>query len=119
MGDGSPSIYKSDGSIKVDEFIPNWKDLPTEDKRKVLAERKKLKIKLGTGGKGHITNDAPKQLSKYKKQNAKYKRTIKALKKSVRFKDNDEDKEDDDAEEQDAGDQFGGKNTKKQKRNND
>lgn len=119
VGDGSPSIYKSDGSIKVDEFIPNWKDLSTEDKRKVLAERKKLKIKLGSGGKGKITADTPKQLSKYKKQNAKYKRTIKALKKSVRFKDNDEGKEDDDAEEQDAGDQFGGKNAKKQKRNND
>lgn len=118
-GEGTPSIYKADGSIKVDEFIPNWKDLPMEDKRKLLAERKKLKIKLGRGGKGNITNDTPKQVSQYKKQNAKYKRTIKALKKTIRFKEDDEEKDGDDADERDAGDQFGGKNTKKTKRNND
>ena len=90
-----------------------------EDKRKLLAERKKLKIKLGRGGKGNITNDTPKQVSQYKKQNAKYKRTIKALKKTIRFKEDDEEKDGDDADERDAGDQFGGKNAKKTKRNND
>ena len=47
----SQSIYKPDGSIICNAWIPNWKELPLEDKKKVLAERKKLNIKLGKDGK--------------------------------------------------------------------
>ena len=84
----------------------------TAYKKKVLAERAKLKVKLGKGGKG-TDNDEQKnnnKLAQLKKQNSKYKRVIKALKRS---QPQDDDEGRDAAETEDAGDIFGGKNSKK------
>ena len=49
---GSQSIYKTDGFINANEWIPNWKDLSFDDKKKVIVKRKKLGIGLEAGGKG-------------------------------------------------------------------
>ena len=117
-GSGGSSIYNADGSISTG-YIPNFKSLPLADKKKVIAERKRLGIKMGGGGVGGgggrsgNTNAAKSnQLKQLQKQNKKYKRTIKALKKHTT---NDNDDSDDASENDgaDAGDQFGGKNTKK------
>ena len=84
---GSQSIYKTDGSINANEWIPNWNDLSFEDKKKVIAERKKLGIRLGAGGKGDNKSGGVAKgnpLFKAKKKNSKFKRKIKALKKSLR-----------------------------------
>ena len=37
---GSQSIYKTDGSINANEWIPNWKDMSFDDKNNFIAERK-------------------------------------------------------------------------------
>ena len=46
----------ADGSLKVDEWLPNWHQLSKEDKQKIISERRRLGLRLGKGGKG--TNDA-------------------------------------------------------------
>ena len=37
---GTGSIYKEDGSIIADQYIPNWNELSAEDRSKVMAEKK-------------------------------------------------------------------------------
>ena len=109
-------IYHSDGSIIANEWIPDWNSLSKEDRRKVLAERNKLGIKLGQGGKGGGTSKGNnKMLSKLKKENTRFKRRIKALETNKAA--NQDDNKDSDKE-VDAGDQFGGKNSKKRRKNN-
>ena len=116
---GSQSIYKTDGSINANEWIPNWNDLSFEDKKKVIAERKKLGIRLGAGGKGDNKSGGVAKgnpLFKAKKQNSKFKRKIKALKKSLRESEVKPEDAEEESEDNDAGDQFGGKSSKKRQK---
>ena len=122
---GTGSIYKEDGSIKADQYIPNWNELSAEDRSKVMAERKRLNIRLGRGGKGHQNPKGGKNSGQssqaLKKQNSKFKRQIKALKRKMKSKDdNDNDANNSESEEEkDAGDSFGGRESKKnQKKKN-
>ena len=111
----SLSCYRDDGTLILDEYLPDWMSYPGDTKKKILSERARLGIKLGKVGKGYFNSSSNSVVTKLKKANEKFKRKIKALKK---LNPSNEDKDDDDDdisgdESQDAGDQFGGKNLKK------
>ena len=102
-------------------FIPNWFDLCKADRDKILAARHKLGLKLGKGGKGgSYTSSSSKNVKNLKRQNNKFKRQIKALKRLTlsdgEEKDGDYTNGDPD-ESSDAGDAFGGRRTKRVKVN--
>ena len=112
-GDG---IFNSDGSIRTG-YITNWNSLSKEDKNKVFAERKRSKGKRP----GKAKDDQPKnpshaananRLKQLVEQNKKQKRTIQALKRSKPDESSIEDPEED----TDAGDLFGGKASKRNKK---
>ena len=105
------SVYNSDGSI-ITGYINNWRELSREDKQVVLDERARLGIKKKSNNKN---GKSKTEMEKLKKLNAKMKRRIKALKRVKTSKNKGEDGDDED--DIDAGDQFGGKNSKKTKRN--
>ena len=110
-GTGNAGITDSDGSsINFDLWIPNWNQLSKGDWDKIQAERRKKGVKLEKSGKcvSYISrnNKAWKTL---RKQNKKFKRQIKALKRTDVGKDDDSCEEDDDNEPSDAGDAFGGR----------
>ena len=112
----SGSICRSDGTIKTGKFT-NWSDLTPSERAKVAAERKRLGIPSpGGNGKGGKAGNLSK-LNEFKKKANKYKRQAAALKKQVvKFNEdgkNNDDDDDDDTPEQDAGDQFGGRASKK------
>ena len=113
-------------SKEVDDFTkhlivfklsPHWRSLSREDQDKVRAERKKLGITKGGKGGGSKASEA-NRMKQLAAQNKKYKCTIKALKRkpsgddatgtTVGASDSDSDT--------DAGDQFGGKHSKKKKK---
>ena len=74
-----------------------------------MDERKRLNIKYNRGGKQPSpTVTQIDQLKKLKNQNKRFKRKIKSMKSKISKNDQDSDEED-----IDAGDQFGGKNSKK------
>ena len=103
-------VVCSDGTIWTG-FYPTWKSLSQEEKNEVTAERKKKGIAARTGGKGGKPIKKKDEFRKLKKIIAKGKRKIASLKKTVHFE-----KEDDEKEkkgENEAGDQFGGKRSKK------
>ena len=118
------SIYNEDGSINATGSIKDWENLPMSEKRLVYKERKRLGVKFGgstSGGKGgykgngnNTKTDASNAntITQLRKHNNNLKRKIKALKQSDPSNDND------DAEADDAGDEFGGKNSKKKKQGN-
>ena len=116
-GGNNSGVYNADGSINTGH-IPNWKSLSFQERKIVIDERKRTGIrykkKSGAGaGKHGNSQSQSNRLKQLAEQNSKYKRTIKALKR----KSQENDKEDDDAEEDiDAGDQFGGKASKKQQK---
>ena len=117
---GNGSIYKEDGSIIADQYLSNWSNLSSEDRSKVMAERKRLNIRLGKGGQGNQNsnsggNNDGKSSKTLKKQNKKFKRQIKALKRKMKSnKDGEEGNSDSESEEdKDAGDSFGGRESKK------
>ena len=112
--DGDSPIHNEDGSIKTG-YIENWRDLSRQQRESVMKERTRLGIKLEKkGGKDGGGNKKGKA-SKLQKQNKKLKRQIKALKRAGKSDDS-KDKNDDSSDE-DAGDQFGGKNSKKKQKN--
>ena len=114
--DGKLSCYKDDGTLILDQYLPDWQTYPDDVKKNILSERARLGVKLGRGGRGNRNYGTNlSELSKLKKENSKFKRTIKALKKLSNSEDaKDDDNEDSEEEEEnDAGDQFGGKNLKK------
>ena len=81
----------------------------------VIDERKRLGIKYnksgaGSGGRGNSLSTESNRIQQLKEYNQKYKRAIKALKKSNTY-----DVDDDAEEDLDAGDQFRGKASKKKK----
>ena len=114
----SLSCYRDDGTLILDEYLPDWMSYPGDTKKKILSERARLGVKLGRGGKGQHSASSNSIVTKLKKANEKFKRKIKALKKlNPTNEDNDNDDDDGSADEsQDAGDQFGGKNSKKKKK---
>ena len=114
-------IYDENGKIFTGH-IPHWSSLTQEEKNKVLAEQKKHRSGNGgkkSKGKAAATANTIKQL---KKQTAKYKRKIKAMKRVDGADVTDDDKgatvQEDSDSDFDAGDQFGGKNAKRQRKAN-
>jgi hypothetical protein len=116
------SIYKEDGTINATGIIKDWDKLSSSDKRLVYKERKRLGVKYGRGGNDGNRNVAKgnqgakaansNTITQLRKQNNNLKRRIKALK-STPTEESVEDSNIDD-----AGDEFGGKNSKKKKPNN-
>ena len=45
-------ICDIDGRIITEKWIPNWSDLSIQDRKKVMAEIKRLGVRLGKVGKG-------------------------------------------------------------------
>ena len=112
----STGIHKPDGSI-ITGHIPDWRNLSQADRDIVFAERKRLGLSKGkTSGKGaqRSNNAESNRLKQLTDQNKKYKRQIKAFKRSPDGTANDNDSTGGDT---DAGDTFGGKASKKTKRN--
>ena len=102
------AIYNADGAI-ITGHIDSWKSLSMEERKIVMDERKRLKIRYNRSGKQPSpTATQIDQLKKLKNQNKRFKRKIKAMKSKISKNDQDSDEED-----IDAGDQFGGKNAKK------
>ena len=116
-GDSSAGIHKPDGSINTGH-ISNWRNLSQTDRELVFAERKRLGLgkqkQSGKAGARRSNNAEGNRLKQLTDQNKKYKRQIKALKRSPDESANDNDSTGGDT---DAGDQFGGKASKKTKRN--
>ena len=113
------SCYSKDGTLIIDQFLPDWQSYPHEVKKKILSERRRLGIQLGRGGHQNQNASNPSKLSRLKKDNEKFKRKIKALQKLNPSADQDDDQSDNsdvDGEPIDAGDQFGGKASKKKKK---
>lgn len=109
------SIYNTDGTINVSGHIKDWNKLPMADKRKVYTERKRLGVKFGTSDSNRKIKSSDSSVSKntilqLRNQAKTLKRQIKALK---REPPSSTESSKDDAE--DAGDEFGGKNSKKKK----
>ena len=113
------SCYNDDGTLILDQYLPDWMSYPHDIKKTILSERARLGVKLGRGGRGNSTNrSSNSELSKLKKENANFKRKIKALKKlsDTEVEDGDNENSEEEAD-KDAGDQFGGKNSKKKAKN--
>ena len=119
--EGSSAIYNPDGSINTG-FIPNWRGLSAADRAIVQTERKRLGLSSngkGNSPKGNNSSAAgANRLKQLEVQNKKYKRQIKSMKrgKSTRTNNDDNTSDNDDDDETDAGDQFGGKNARRKKK---
>ena len=109
----SGSIYNADGTINVSGHIKDWNNLPMTEKRIVYNERKRLGVKFGSSdsSKKNKSSDSVSKntISQLRNQAKTLKRQIKALKREPSSSTDVQD----DAE--DAGDEFGGKNSKKNK----
>ena len=119
---GPSKIHDENGKIKTGTYS-DWYDLSPQEKKLVGQERSKLGVRpprRGGGnrnsnqnGNGNARQPFQKQNKDLKAQNQKYKRQIKALKRKSDVS------EDEDAEkdtEDDAGNHFGGRNSKKGKK---
>ena len=121
---GSSDIHNEDGSI-ITGHIPNWRNLTKQDRDIVINERKRRGIKGGkNGGKGGYGSGAKNDVNRLKQlttTNNKFKRQIKALKRRLKGDDDTattataNETED---EAMDAGDQMGGRNSKRRKNDN-
>ena len=101
-------VLRSDGSVFVGHY-PNWASLSQEDKNKVIAARGNTP-KKGGGGKSKTRR---REFRKLRRVINKSKRQIAALQKQVGT--GTDDQENENEVETDAGDQFGGKRSKKKK----
>ena len=120
---GSPDIYNNDGYI-ITGHIHNWRKLTQHDRDIVMNERKRRRTTGGKGGKGgkgngNGNNTDANHLKQLSANNKLFKRQIKALKRRLKGDDgstattvttNNSDDED-----LDAGDQMGGRKSKKRK----
>ena len=119
-GDNNTSgIYNADGTIKTGH-IDNWNKLTLAEKKLVYSERKKQGIKFNKKDDSSLSSPSTSAAStntirQLKQQLKKSKRQIKSLKRSKSS--NNDDGNDDDDEDMDAGDQFGGKASKKKTKN--
>ena len=116
--DKPSGIYNADGSI-ITGHIASWRNLSQADRNLVYAERERLGIGKGNkGGKGkgkYSSQSDPATATRMKQlaeSNKRMKRQVKALKRKPKDDDND-----DEDSTTDAGDQFGGKASKKSKKN--
>ena len=121
---GSSDIYNEDGSI-ITGHIPNWRNLSKQDRDIVMNERKRRSIKGGkNGGKGdngNGTNNNANRLKQLTANNSKFKRQIKALKRKLKGDDDTattSTANETDDEAMDAGDQMGGRNSRRRKNEN-
>ena len=108
-------IYNDNGSI-ITGHIPNWRNLSQADRNKVFAERERLGISKRKNGSdksksGNVNAANANRIKQITEQNRKYKRQIKALKRTKTPNDKNDATSDDDNT--DAGDQFGGRNSNK------
>ena len=110
-----PTIYNSDKSIKTG-YIQGWHSLSEADQEKVKAERARKRAARKTGPNSNDKSATSNRMKQLVKQNKKYKRQIKSLKRSTNDDGNNNDSTDDDDEDTDAGDQFGGKASKKKRK---
>jgi hypothetical protein len=113
----SSGIYNADGTI-ITGHIPSWRTLTPADRNKVFAERERLGIskRKNPKDKGAHNEKAANanRMKQITEQNKKYKRQINALK---RYKTNEKANSGSDDDNTDAGDQFGGKHSKKKSKN--
>lgn len=110
---GSAGIYNSDGSIKTGH-IPDWKSLTVEDRSKVIEERKRLGVNKKKGGdKGKGGKQSDNTVKQLRHQNMKQRRKIKALMRKHPDGNASDSDSSNRGEPNDAGDQFGGKSSKK------
>ena len=117
--DKSSAIYNADGSINTGH-IPTWRNLSQADRNTVIAERERFGLGKGKSGKEKSvrfqTNPAiSNRLKQLAESNKKMRMKIKAIKKQTP---KDEAQGDNVESTTDAGDQFGGKASKKSKKNN-
>ena len=112
---GSSSIHNADGSI-ITGHIPSWRSLSAADRAKVHAERERIGISKrkdsGKGASRRSNSTEGNRMKQLTEQNKKYKRQIKAFKRSKP----DDSTNDSNSGDTDAGDQFGGKQGKKKKK---
>ena len=80
------------------------------------AERARKRAARKTGPNSNDKSATSNRMKQLVKQNKKYKRQIKSLKRSTNDDGNNNDSTDDDDEDTDAGDQFGGKASKKKRK---
>ena len=115
---GNTGITDSDGnSINVDSWILNWNQLSKGDRDNILPGRRNKGVKLWKGGNGGSnTSGENKALKTLRKQNKKFKRQIKALKRIDGGKGDNSGDEDYKNDPSDAGNAFGGGTTKKAKK---
>ena len=116
---GSDDIYNDDGSI-ITGHIPTWRQLSHDDRAIVMEERKRLGNTSGKGNKyksGNKSKANTNRLNQLSTQNKKFKRQIKAMKRKIKDPDANISTigENDSDNGTDAGDQFGGKASKKKK----
>ena len=101
--------------------IPNWRNLSPADRQKVFAARKRNGVMKNKGGDDKAKSARAQKASEANRfkqlsdTNKRMKRQIKAFKRSST--DGDNDKQDSDSD-TDAGDQFGGKASKKKHKKN-
>ena len=115
---GKSSIYNDDGTINATGTIKDWDKLPISEKRLVYKERKRLNVKFGGNNArakgGQSTHNASaantNTINQLRKQNNTLKRRVKALSQSDPVS-----KEGDNNDAEDAGDEFGGKQSKRRK----
>ena len=110
-----PTIYNSNKLTKTG-YIQGWHSLSEADHEKVKAKRvrKRAAWKTVQSNKDNTSNsNCMKQLVK---QNKKYKQQIKSLKRSTTDNSNTDNSTNNDDEDADAGDQFGGRTSKKRGR---
>ena len=108
----SDGIYKSDGTIKTGH-IPNWRNLSSAERELVKQERKKKGKSRDENMDSNSKSDA-NRIKQLTASNKKMKRRIKALKRSNKKGGEDNDNGDSDTD-MHAGDQFGGKTSKRKK----
>ena len=115
---GCDDIYNNDGTINTGH-IPTWRQLSPEDREIVTEERNRLRNKGGKGNKhkgGNKSKDDSNCLNQLSTQNKKFKRQIKAMKRMIKDSDATNSNNDNDSDTgTDAGDQFGGRASKKKK----
>jgi len=108
----SDEIYNSDGTIK-NGHIPNWRNLSPAERELVKQERKEKGKSRDENMDSNSKSDA-NRIKQLTASNKKMERRIKALKRSNKKGGEDNDNGDTDTD-MDAGDQFGGKASKRKK----
>ena len=105
-------IYSKDGSIFTG-YYKNWGSMSKEDRQQVVAERAKLGVTANHKGRQSATSSSKKQVTKLKYQLKKVKRKVSALRKANKKNSDGSEGSDDESVPDDAGNQFGGKESKR------